>query len=437
MSLSIRKLPNGKHQADVRDRLRGIPRTKRTFDTKKEALEWGNAALKEGSARLLGHRERRLFGQALTKYLLEVSPQKNSYGDDLSSARALRWPAWDADGKRWVRLEDTPLDEVIGALNTWSTDLRLVVNRAYLGAEMYHYRRGGDGRLAWYHQPHPDDARPQPRREVKAAALLADLNKHLKAGKCRGPFSNDTLRVRQAMVSNILKRAWRDWEWLDADLSGRVVKEKPGRGRKIIATYTQLRDLVIHLPWPLDAALLGATRIGWRRGNVIGGKRKRQDDTENEVLGLTWDRVAFSVYEEDPDTGRRTLLQGGVIWVDGDDTKNGAPIAQPMSEDVEQLLTLMWEHRSGRLVFHRGDGQPWGDFRKVFARAKVAAGAPPELRWHDLRHTWATNLIAGGANPRHVQELGGWRDGSMVQRYSNLNVEHLRDTVNKPTDRRS
>lgn len=436
MSISIRKLANGRWQADVRDKLRNIPRTKRTFDTKKEALEWAKAALAQGTARLLGHRERRLFGQALAKYLDEVSPQKNTYSDDVSNARALRWPAWDPEHKRWLRLEDVPIEDVIPALNLWSADLRQVVNRAYLDGEMYHHRRGPDGRMAWYHQPHPDDDRPRPRSELRDAALIARLDRRLAGGKGRGPFSNDTLRVRQALVSNILKRAWRDWEWLDADLSGRVVKERPGRGRCLALNYEQLRDLVIHAPWPFDAAILAAASIGWRKSNIVGGQRKRKNEDENAVLGLTWDRVAFSVYEEHPD-GRRELLQGGMIWVDGDDTKNADTVAQPMSAPVEQLLELLWEHRVGPLVFHRGDGQPWGNYRRLWTRVKRAANSPPGLRWHDLRHTWATSLIAAGAHPSHVQELGGWRDAAMVQRYANLNVEHLRDTVNKPHARRS
>lgn len=91
----------------------------------------------------------------------------------------------------------------------------------------------------------------------------------------------------------------------------------------------------------------------------------------------------------------------------------------------------MWEYRNGHLVFHRGDGRQWGDFRKTFNRAKRLANIPAAFRWHDLRHTWASNMIRNGAPARHVQELGGWRNASMVQRYSHLNIEHLRDTVNQ------
>jgi hypothetical protein len=47
------------------------------------------------------------------------------------------------------------------------------------------------------------------------------------------------------------------------------------------------------------------------------------------------------------------------------------------------------------------------------------------FRWHDLRHTWASWHVQNGT-PLHVlQELGGWSDYKMVQRYAHLAQEHL------------
>ena len=48
-----------------------------------------------------------------------------------------------------------------------------------------------------------------------------------------------------------------------------------------------------------------------------------------------------------------------------------------------------------------------------------------DFRWHDLRHTWASWHIQQGT-PLHVlQELGGWSDIRMVQRYAHLSADHL------------
>jgi site-specific recombinase XerD len=49
--------------------------------------------------------------------------------------------------------------------------------------------------------------------------------------------------------------------------------------------------------------------------------------------------------------------------------------------------------------------------------------------WHCNRHTFASRLVMGGVDLRSVQQLGGWRTLAMVQRYSHLAPQHLRDAV--------
>ena len=50
---------------------------------------------------------------------------------------------------------------------------------------------------------------------------------------------------------------------------------------------------------------------------------------------------------------------------------------------------------------------------------------------HALRHTFASRLVAAGVDLRTVQELGGWRTLSMVQRYAHLSAGHLAAAVEK------
>ena len=53
------------------------------------------------------------------------------------------------------------------------------------------------------------------------------------------------------------------------------------------------------------------------------------------------------------------------------------------------------------------------------------------MTWHALRHTFASRLVAAGVDLRTVQELGGWRTLSMVQRYAHLSPGHLVAAVEK------
>ncbi len=421
-----------RYQAVIVDKRRGLPRVKRSFKTRAAADDWLNAAAKETHRRYIGERERHTFGEALAKYLAEESPLKDSRRDDVSNAAALRYPVW--DGRRFMLLEHTPLEDMVAALAAWLTDQRLVTRRRYFGAELYLERANPDGTRAWYYQPEPADGEtPRARELVKDRALLEKLDEP--GG--RGPFSRSTLRVRQVLVGRILRLCWKRWGWLGADIAGQVELEKPGKGRELFLTEEQLERLITAAagaikqdgtPDPVGPhfadAINAAALIGWRRANL---------------LMLDWERVVFPVYE-DTSEGRR-MVQVGVIWVKGDDTKNEEDLAYPIGDELLKLLERRWELRmpytnpaTGKrqnLVFHDGRGQGFGDFRRRYATAKRAAGVRADFRWHDLRHTWASHMIQSGASDRHVQELGGWKTLSMVKLYSKLNVEHLLESVNK------
>lgn len=47
------------------------------------------------------------------------------------------------------------------------------------------------------------------------------------------------------------------------------------------------------------------------------------------------------------------------------------------------------------------------------------------LRWHDLRHTWASWHVMNGTPLEVLQKLGGWQSLEMVLRYAHLSPGHL------------
>lgn len=59
-----------------------------------------------------------------------------------------------------------------------------------------------------------------------------------------------------------------------------------------------------------------------------------------------------------------------------------------------------------------------------FHSAKRSAGLP-DLRWHDLRHTWASWHVMNGTPLQVLQELGGWESYEMVLRYAHLAPSHV------------
>jgi integrase len=47
------------------------------------------------------------------------------------------------------------------------------------------------------------------------------------------------------------------------------------------------------------------------------------------------------------------------------------------------------------------------------------------LRWHDLRHTWASWAVQSGVTLHELMLLGGWRSFPMVLRYAHFAPDHL------------
>ena len=64
------------------------------------------------------------------------------------------------------------------------------------------------------------------------------------------------------------------------------------------------------------------------------------------------------------------------------------------------------------------------------------AGVPPDIGPHTLRHSFATHLVAGGVDLRHVQEMLGHASIATTQRYTHVDATRLRSVHEKFHPRR-
>lgn len=114
------------------------------------------------------------------------------------------------------------------------------------------------------------------------------------------------------------------------------------------------------------------------------------------------------------------------------DKQRMVPLGRRAVEAVEQYLG----HERGALAARQATPPPWlllssrgGPLRReriweLLKRYAARAGAPPEISPHSLRHSFATHLLAGGADLRQVQEMLGHASIATTQIYTH--VDHTR-----------
>ena len=193
------------------------------------------------------------------------------------------------------------------------------------------------------------------------------------------------------VVRVILNTAWKEWEWLDRVPRVRLLRTDNKRIRWI--TRAEAANLISCLPAHLQVVVRFSLATGLRKSNVTG---------------LEWSQV---------DLTRR------VAWIHGDQSKSGRPIGVPLNREAVVLLRGE-EGKHPRFCFTYQGKRIIQVNTKAWRHALERAGIE-NFRWHDLRHTWASWHVQGGTPIHVLQEVGGWSEVKMVQRYAHLAPEHL------------
>jgi integrase/recombinase XerD len=137
----------------------------------------------------------------------------------------------------------------------------------------------------------------------------------------------------------------------------------------------------------------------------------------SELCGLTFDEVLE----------KETLLA-----VKGKGEKQrivpyGKPAARALQTYLLKSRPYLAKGRASNFVYLNKDGRKIsrvGFFKKLKAYAR-RAGIQHDVSPHVLRHSFATHLLAGGADLRYVQELLGHADISTTQIYTNVDTRYL------------
>jgi len=133
---------------------------------------------------------------------------------------------------------------------------------------------------------------------------------------------------------------------------------------------------------------------------------------EANVRGLKWSQVDLKL---------------GHVTVPSSHYKTKREHRAMLSEAAVALLESL--PRESEYVFTY-DGHPVTRFNNhAFRKARKRAGLD-SLRWHDLRHTFASWAAQSGASDRVLQALGGWTSSKMVAKYAHLRDADLRQFSN-------
>ena len=133
-----------------------------------------------------------------------------------------------------------------------------------------------------------------------------------------------------------------------------------------------------------------AFTTGLRKANVIGLKKSHILDTIH---------------------GKRLLFQASEMKAN---RTHSIPLTKSMVALIKRNITEDSEY-----VFRGYQGrETLGDFKKSWNRVKAVAGV--SCRWHDLRHTCASELAESGMWGKQLKDAMAWSDIRMAERYTHL-----------------
>lgn len=237
------------------------------------------------------------------------------------------------------------------------------------------------GILAWL-RPHLTGFRLV---DIGRATLDAIRTAKLEEGA--GPRSANYVA---GIVQTILA-ATAEWGWIEQPPKIKPLKLPPARVRWL--TREEADALLHQLRQPLRDMAELTLLTGLRWGNVSG---------------LKWTHVD---------------MRAGIITVSAREMKGRAGLCLPITPRLRRILAArrgqhpVWVFSSGGRRLTRPPHESWyGALQRLGIE---------DFRWHDLRHTWASWHAQRGTPMLVLQQAGGWKSASMVNRYAHLDTRTL------------
>ena len=219
-----------------------------------------------------------------------------------------------------------------------------------------------------------------------------------KAERLSGGLRPSTVNRCLAIMRKALNLAV-EWGFLDRNQVPRIklLPEKDNMMEKILSGEEENR-LLGACSSNLRPILIIALNTGMRLG---------------EILGLRWSQVDFQakrIRVERTKSGKVRHIEANT----------------PLLRELLGLKSL--DGQSGYVFLNSRTGKPLTTVKTAFKVACRRAGISG-LRFHDLRHTFASRLVLLGVDPITVRNLLGHSSVRITERYTHTNQEQKRNAV--------
>lgn len=144
------------------------------------------------------------------------------------------------------------------------------------------------------------------------------------------------------------------------------------------------------------------------------------------ILATTGMRYAEAFY------GRwdEVNLENGTWRIGGDRNKSKRQKIVYLNESATQILQQVGTQGKSEYIFpNPSTGKPFSNIAKQWDTIRTLAKLSEKTRMHDLRHTFATRVLAAGRSLFEVQKLLFHADSKTTLRYSHISEQQLREAA--------
>lgn len=264
------------------------------------------------------------------------------------------------------------------------------------------------------------------------------LSLHAKLKKAPKGYKEDSAILKDVILKKYGRMTVESISTFDLQKLHSELQETPYRANRVRALLSKMFNLAVQ--W------------GWRSDNPAMGVEKYQEYKRHRWLDAEEAQRLFSAlatyYNQSVANAIRLLLLTGSrrnevlharweqfdlekgIWTKpAHTTKQRRMEHLPLSSQVIEMLKDMKTAAESPFLFPgKVPGNPLQEIKKAWDTIRKKAKLP-DVRLHDLRHTYASHLVSSGLSLSIVGKLLGHTQASTTQRYAHLADEPLREAT--------